>query len=119
MDIRAREKGLRTDDCEHLSPDVNHGHSRFDPAPDVRTDLPVRLGCLPEIAPHFLVGPVQRPLLLAAGPPGCAAPGGAGGEQKGHTRYFLLMQTFPRTKMPLEKMLDGRNPRRSPSYCQA
>lgn len=66
-----------------LSPDVNHGHPRFDPAPDVRTDLPVRLGRLPEIVPHFLVGPVQRPLLFAGGPPRRAAPGGGGG---GHRR---------------------------------
>lgn len=66
----------RSNDSEPLSPDVNHGHSWFDPALDVRTDLPVRLSRLPEIVPHFLVGPVQRPLLFAGGPPHCAAPGG-------------------------------------------
>lgn len=82
-----------------LSPDVNHGHPRFDPAPDVRTDLPVRLGRLPEIVPHFLVGPVQRPLLFAGGPPRRAAPGGGGGgggtgvPQRRSTRYFIMMQS--------------------------
>lgn len=59
-----------------FSPDVNHGHPRFDPAHDVGADLSVCLGRLPEITPHLLVSPVQRPLLLAGGPPRCAAPGG-------------------------------------------
>lgn len=36
----------------------------------------MRLGRLPEIVPHFLVGPVQRPLLFAGGPPRRAASGG-------------------------------------------
>lgn len=33
------------------------------------------LSRLPEVAPHLLVGPVQGALLLAGGPPCCAAPG--------------------------------------------
>lgn len=61
---------------EPVSPDVDHGHPRFDPAPDVRADLPMSLGSLPEIVPHLLVGPVQRALLLTGGPPCCTAPGG-------------------------------------------
>lgn len=58
------------------SPDVNHGHPWFNPAPDIGADLPMCLGCLPEITPHLLIGHVQRPLLFAGGPPRCTAPGG-------------------------------------------
>lgn len=64
---------------DEASPDVDHGHPRLDPAPDVGADLPMSLGRLPEITPHLLIGSVQRPLLLAAGSPGRAAPGGGGG----------------------------------------
>lgn len=47
------------------------------------------LGCLPEITPHLLVGPVQRPLLFAGGPPRCTASGRrvTGTPQRGHTHY--------------------------------
>lgn len=58
----------------HLSPDVNHGHPRFDPAPDIRANLPMGLSRLPEVAPHLLIGPVQGSLLFTGGPPCCTAP---------------------------------------------
>lgn len=67
------------DSHNFISPDVNHGHAGFDPAPDVGAHLPVSLGRLPEVAPHLLVGPVQGALLLAGGPPCRAASGGGGG----------------------------------------
>lgn len=57
-----------------FSPDLDHGHPGFDPAPDVGADLSVSLRCLPKIAPHLLIGTVQRSLLLAAGSPRCTAP---------------------------------------------
>lgn len=80
----------------YFSPDVNHGHPWFDPTPDIRADLTMCLGRLPEIIPHLLIGPVQRPLLLTGGPPCCAAPGGrqTGTPQRGATCYFLIIQIF-------------------------
>lgn len=74
--VRGQDKSLEDNVSVHVSPDVNHGHPWFDPAPDVGAYLSVCLGRLPEITPHLLVGPVQRPLLLAGGPPCCTAPGG-------------------------------------------
>lgn len=58
-----------------ISPDVNHGHARFDPAPDVGAHLPMSLSRLPEVTPHLLVSSVQGTFLLAGGPPCCASPG--------------------------------------------
>lgn len=59
-----------------ISPDVNHGHARFDPAPDVRAHLPMSLGRLPEVAPHLLIGSVQGTLLLTGGSPRCSSSDG-------------------------------------------
>lgn len=83
-----------------LSPDVNHGHPWFDPGPDVGADLPVGLGRLPEIAPHLLVGPVHRSLLLAGGPPSCAASEEVK-QGQGHSFYFFSASTLSITTSPL------------------
>lgn len=75
-----------------LSPDVNHGHPRFDPGPDVGADLPVGFGRLPEIAPHLFIGPVHRTLLLAGGPPSCAASEEVK-QGQGHTVFSVSITT--------------------------
>lgn len=56
-----------------FSPNLNHGHPGFDPAPDVGAHLSVSLRRLPKITPHLLVGSVQRSLLLTTGSPRCTA----------------------------------------------
>lgn len=61
--------------CEWTSPDVDHGHPRFDPGVDVVSNLSMGLGSLTEVTPHLLVGLVKDPLLLVGGPPRCTAPG--------------------------------------------
>lgn len=51
------------------SPDFDHGQAWFEEAADMLADLSVGLGCLPEVAPHLLVGFIQHPLLLVGRTP--------------------------------------------------
>lgn len=53
----------------------------------------MRLSRLPEIVPHFLVGPVQHPLLFAGGPPRRAAPGG-GATEKTHSLFSHYVNIY-------------------------
>lgn len=62
------------------SPDFDHGLSGLHEAADVLADLSVRLGGLPEVVPHLLVGLVQGPPLLGTHPPHCTASGRGEGE---------------------------------------
>jgi len=76
LSINHQDLSLKHSVSVCFSPDVNHGHPWFDPAPDIGTNLPVGLGCLPEITPHLLVSHVQCTLLLTGAPPCCTAPEG-------------------------------------------
>lgn len=65
------------------SPDFNHGLPGLHEAADVLADLSVRLGGLPEVVPHLLVGLVKGPPLLGTHPPHCTASGSGEGEGRG------------------------------------
>lgn len=54
------------------SPDVNHSHSRFDPASYILPHLSMGFGRLPEVIPHLLIGFIHHLLLLIAHSPSSA-----------------------------------------------
>lgn len=87
-----RKQHLSCDEDEG-SPDVDHGHARFDEAADVLADLSMGLSSLSEVAPYFLVGLVQNPLLFIGGPPrrGTPAPRGISNKVSGqHTQTLFF-----------------------------